>query len=195
MKDKSIKKSVDVLINGGIVIFPTDTAYGIGCRIDDERAVRRLFEIRKRPPTQATPVLVDSIDMAQKYLLPVPLEVKEKLMKKYWPGALTIILPCIANKIPRLVRGSGVTLGVRIPDFQITREIIREVGVPILGPSANFHGEKTPFKFEDLNPALVSLVDYVLEYKLKLGKNVSTVIDCKYKQWKIIRQGAVKLKV
>ena len=66
---ENIKKAISVLNNGGIVIFPTDTAYGIGCRIDDENAVKKLFALRRRPETQATPVLVDSIEMAEKYLV------------------------------------------------------------------------------------------------------------------------------
>lgn len=186
-------KAVQILRNGSIVIFPTDTAFGIGCRMDHEAAVRRLFEIRKRPETQATPVLVDSIKMAQKYLEPIPDNVRKQLMDKYWPGALTIILRCIIEKVPKLVRGGGETLGVRMPDHRITLELIKGVGVPILGPSANFHGAKTPFRFEDLDKELVQLVDFVLPGECKM-KQASTVIDCTGKRWKVLRQGAVELK-
>lgn len=188
-----IKKTVGILKKGGIVIFPTDTAYGIGCRIDDEKAVGRLFKIRKRPITKATPVLADSLEMAKKYLEEIPQDVKEKLIKPYWPGALTIILDCNRVKVPKLVRGGGNTLGVRIPNHEVLRTIIRELGVPILGPSANFHGKKTPFRFEDLDPKLISLVDYVLKGTVSIVKNVSTVIDCSKKPWKIVREGVVKI--
>ena len=88
-----IDKAIGVLNKGGIVIFPTDTAFGIGCRIDNKKSIERLFRIRKRPKNKPTPVLVDSIEMAQKYLLPITdEEVRNNLMKKYWPGALSIIL-------------------------------------------------------------------------------------------------------
>lgn len=189
---KGIEKAVKILKNGGIVIFPTDTAFGIGCRIDDEKAIKRLFEIRKRPKTKAVPVLFSSVDMVRKYVEEIPQDV-EKLMKKYWPGALTIILQCNRVKVPSLVRGGGQTLGVRIPNHKVVQAIISEVGVPILGPSANFSGEKTPFKFEDLNPELVGLVDYVLNEKVSLEGNVSTVIDCSVRPWEIVRQGAVRI--
>lgn len=193
--NQDIEQAIEVLKEGGIVMLPTDTAFGIGCRIDDEKAIRRLFKIRKRPWTQATPVLVDSVEMAQEYLLPIPKDVKDEFIKPYWPGALTIILYCNKAKVPALVRGGGKTLGIRIPNHTTARRIIKSVGVPILGPSANFHGEKTPYSFSDLNPKLISLVDYVLHGETSnLGK-VSTVIDCSEKPWRIIRQGAIKLKL
>ena len=183
------KEAVEVLKNGGIVIFPTDTAFGIGCRIDNEKSVKKLFKIRRRPTTQATPVLVDSIEMAQEYLEPIPKEVLD-LMNKYWPGALTIVLPCKTNKVPDLVRGGGATIGVRVPNDEVIRNIIKGVGVPILGPSANFHGEKTPHKFEDLDQNLVKLVDYVMPGECTL-KQASTVVDASTSPIKIIRRGAV----
>lgn len=190
---KQIEEAVKVLKNGGIVIFPTDTAIGIGCRIDNPNAVKRLFKIRKRPSTQATPVLVDSFEMAQRYLLPIDREIIDRLVEQYWPGALTLILQCIEVKVPKLVRGGGSTLGVRMPNHTTTLNIIKNLGVPILGPSANFHGEKTPFRFDDLNPELVKKADYVLNGEVGLEKNVSTVVDCTVEPWKIIRHGAIPL--
>lgn len=191
---QEISKAIKILKEGGIVIFPTDTAFGIGCRIDDEKAVKRLFNIRKRPLNQSAPVLVDTLKMAQDYLLPIPKEVVDKLIESYWPGALTIILPCLVDKVPNLVRGGGKTLGVRIPNHPIARRIIREVGIPILGPSANFHNQKTPFKFKDLDCELIKLVDYVVSGKCSICKP-STVVDCSIKPWKVIRQGAISLEL
>lgn len=190
-KDR-IKKAIEILKNGGIVIFPTDTAFGIGCRIDDKKAIERLFKIRKRPEDQATPVLVDTLKMAQDFLLPIPKKVVDLLIKPYWPGALTIILPCRIEKVPSLVRGKGNNLGVRIPNHSVAQAIIKGVGVPMLGPSANFHGEKTPYKFEDLNPELISLADYVVPGKCSVCQT-STVIDCSFEPWRILRKGAVEI--
>ena len=187
-----IQEAIKVLKDGGIVIFPTDTAFGIGCRIDNKKAIEKLFRLRKRPASQAAPVLVSSIKMAQEYLLPIPKEVKTELMDKYWPGALTVVLQSRIDKVSKLVRGGGTTLGVRIPNHPIIRSLIRGVGVPLLGPSANFHGEKTPYRFKDLDPKLVKLVDFVLQGKTLQGQ-VSTVIDCSQKPWKILREGAIKI--
>lgn len=190
--NRQVQKAVKILKDGGIVVFPTDTAFGIGCRIDDSKAVERLFRIRKRPFSQATPVLVNSIDMAERYLLPIPKEVVNKLMRPYWPGALTIVLPCKVNKVNKLVRGGGDTLGVRMPSNNTLLFVIRGLDAAILGPSANFHGEETPYKLEDLDPKLVKLVDYVVSGKCLLKKQ-STIIDCSQKPWKILREGSVRI--
>lgn len=191
---KNIQRAIEILRHGGIVIFPTDTAFGIGCRIDNEEAVKRLFHIRKRPEENATPVLVDTVTMAQKYLKPIPQEVIDQLIEPYWPGALTIILESRTDRVPSLVRAGGTTLGVRIPDHPVARSLIRETGVPILGPSANFHNEKTPYSFADLNPKLVALVDYVIAGDTS-EKQASTIIDCTKHPWTILREGAVKLEL
>lgn len=190
-KDR-IKKAIEILRNGGIIIFPTDTAFGIGCRIDNDKAIERLFKIRKRPENQATPVLVNTFKMAQDFLLPIPKKVVDLLIKPYWPGALTIVLPCKIEKVPNLVRGKGINLGVRIPNHSVVQTMIKGVGVPILGPSANFHGEKTPYKFKDLNPELVQVADYVVSGECLIHQ-ASTVIDCSVEPWKILREGAIEI--
>lgn len=192
-----VSKATEVLRAGGIVIFPTDTAIGIGCRIDNEKAVKKLFEIRKRPKNKPMLVLVSSIEMAKKYLLPIPEKIEDKLIKLYWPGKLTIILKCKIDKVPSLVRAKTNTLGVRFPNNKILLELINGVGVPIVAPSANFSGAKTPFRFKDLNPGLAKQAAYVLKGEISPpaggGKDVSTVIDCTVKPWKIVRQGATKI--
>lgn len=189
-----LDQAIKILKEGGIVIYPTDTAFGIGCRIDNAQSVERLFEIRQRPVSQATPVLVNSIEMAQKYFLsPIDDNVR-RLIKDYWPGPLTVVYKCKKDIIPPLVRGGTDTIGLRMPDHKVPLELIRSVSVPILGPSANFHGEPTPFEYSQLDRQLIKLVDYVIEGKCSAG-NVSTVIDCSFEPWKIIRQGAVKITV
>lgn len=189
-----VTEAVKVLNEGGIIIFPTDTAYGIGCRIDNKKTVRRLFQIRKRPKKQAVPVLVNSIEMAQEYLKPLDNKVK-KLMQDHWPGALTIVYKSKIEKVDSLVRGGGDSLGVRMPDSKIVLEIIKKIKAPIIGSSANFHTDATPYKFENLNPELVKLVDYVIPGKTKNINKTSTVIDCSGIEWKVLRQGAVKFRI
>lgn len=187
---RQVEKAVKVLKTGGIVIYPTDTAFGIGCRIDSEESVKRLFEIRKRSEKKATPVLFDSIEKVSQFVLPFDSKVK-KLMEKHWPGALTIVLPCQNSKVPSLVRGGGNNLGVRIPDHIVPRQLIRSIGVPIIGASANFSGNTTPFSFEKLDKRLIKLVDFVIEGQTNGDGLTSTVVDCSALPWKIIRQGSV----
>ena len=189
----SLEEAVKIIEKGGIIIFPTDTAFGIGCRIDSEQATERLFEIRKRPKDKAVPVLFESIERVKEYALPFDQEV-ENLMNKYWPGALTIVLKCKVYKVPNLARGGKDTLGVRIPNYKPLIELIKKVGVPIIGTSANFAGKPTPFTIDELDQGLVKQVDGVLQgVSLQKGnKQTSTVVDCTSKLWKILRQGSVK---
>jgi L-threonylcarbamoyladenylate synthase len=191
MNDQLLQ-AIKILQEGGIIIFPTDTAFGIGCRIDNIDAVKRLFTIRKRPETQATPVLVSTVEMAEDYVLAIPEKVKKQLLQPYWPGALTIVLPCNMEKVPELVRGKGNNLGVRMPNHEVAVGLIDGVGVPLLGPSANFHGRKTPFIVDELDKELIKLVDFVVPGECSV-KQASTVVDCSVEPWKILRQGAVKI--
>jgi L-threonylcarbamoyladenylate synthase len=191
--NKKLEKAIEVFNNGGIVIFPTDTAIGIGCRIDNKETIKRLFEIRKRPESKPLLILVNSVEMAEKYLLPIPQKVKDELIEKYWPGKLTIVMKCIPDKVPFPVRSKKNTLGVRFPDNKILLELIGKIGVPIVAPSANFSGEDTPFSFEDIDKELIKKVDFVLDEKLASERELSTVIDVTVEPWKIIRKGAVKI--
>lgn len=190
--NKHIQEAITVFNQGGVVIFPTDTAFGIGCRVDKPVAVKRVYEIRKRPVTQAVSLLVANGEMAKQYVTTIPAEVEESLIKPYWPGGLTIVLQSRIAVVPELVRGGGDTVGLRMPDHTELLHIITKVGVPILGPSANVHGEKTPFHISNLDSELVKKVDYVLGGDSKQNM-ASTVIDCTVKPWKIIRQGAVTI--
>ena len=189
---QDLSEPIRILKEGGIVIYPTDTAYGIGCRIDDLLAVKRLFKIRKRPENQAVPVLVSSIEMAKKYYRSPLSDVVRHLMEDKWPGALTIVNFCQdANKYP-LVCGGGNTIGIRMPNHEIALELIRSVGVAILGPSANFHGLPTPYLHETIDNALAGKADYCVKGTCRL-KQASTVADCSRSPYQIVRQGAVEL--
>lgn len=195
MKNKpvasDIQHAADVLSRGGVVIFPTDTAFGIGCRMDSEVSVERLFDIRKRPTSQATPVLVSSETMARSYFTH-PSKIATEYMSKYWPGALTIIESCDVTRVPSLVRGGGTTVGFRMPNHDTILTIIELIGVPILGPSANFHGLPTPYSFSAIDRNLAELVDFVLPGECAVGQ-ASTVVDCSVTPPKILRQGSVTL--
>lgn len=186
-KEITITKTNEIK-KGEIVIFPTDTAFGIGCRIDDGKTIEKLFRIRKRPQDKAMPVLVSSQVMAKKYG-EIDLNV-EKILKKFWPGGLTVIVKANKEKVQSLVRGGGDTIGLRMPDHKNTLKMIENTGVPILGSSANFSGGTTPYKFEDLDKDLLSLVDRVIKGETK-HKIASTVLDTTKNPWQILRVGAV----
>jgi len=192
--NEQIQKAVEILNKGGIIIFPTDTAFGIGCRMDNQAAIKKLFKLRKRPQSQAVPVLVSGLEMAKEYAIEIPDKVVQDLINPYWPGALTIVLEANVARVPSLVRGGTTTVGLRMPNHPVALKIIKGVRVPILGTSANFHGEQTPYQLSDLNNELISLVDYVVEGECSVKKN-STVIDATKTPWQILRQGAIEIKI
>lgn len=188
----SWEKASQMLKKGRIGIFPTDTAFGIGCVIDDQKAIRRLFEIKKRPENKPTPVLVDSREMASRILCAKIHPEAEQLIGKYWPGGLTVVLVSKNSALSPLVTGGTNTLGIRIPDSKPVIKMIQNVGVPILAPSANFSTSPTPYNISDVDPELLKLVDFMVEGKCKT-KIASTVIDCTHKPFRILRTGVVKV--
>lgn len=190
---KNSIRAIEVFNKGGIVIFPTDTAYGIGCRMDNETSVRRVFEIKKRSLDNALLVLVNSLEMAEKYV-EIPQDVREKLVNKYWPGGLSIFLNTKPGKVPGIVTANSSVLAVRWPDHKIIEKIISGVGVPIIATSANISGGQTPYSLNEVDSKLLEKVDFVLEGECTYKKE-STIIDCTVEPWKIIRQGAVQLEI
>lgn len=184
------KQAALCLSHGGIVIYPTDTAYGIGCRIDDYQAVTRLFALKNRDPGKAVPVLAASAAMAASFWQkPLPATVTG-LTEKCWPGALTIIYYAKKTDYHPSLYGPLQTLGFRVPDRLQLQEIIAYLGVPVIGTSANFAGNKAPHEAGEIDPALASQVDFVLNGSA--GSGVSTVVDLT-DGIKVVRQGNIRI--
>jgi L-threonylcarbamoyladenylate synthase len=181
-KQDELSLAAKILKSGGIVIFPTDTVYGIGCRCDNGEAVDRIYKLKARPQDQPFPHLVSGTFQVEKMANITPLS--KKFMDKYWPGALTIILDT----------KSGQKIGFRMPDNQDLLYIIDKVGVPIIGTSANFHTQPSPKSYGKLDPKLKGLADYVLKGQCEKGVE-STVIDLTVNPPLILRRGAVKIKI
>lgn len=181
VSEGSFNKAVSVLKNGGIVIFPTDTVYGIGCRFDNKDSLDRIHKIKKSPQNQPFPILVSSKNQVRK--LAKTNKLGEKLMEKYWPGGLTIILKA---------KSKDQKIGFRMPDSDLVKSLISKLGVPIIGTSANFYGQKSSTNFEELNPKFIKQVDFVIKGKCQKGIE-STVVDATINPPKILRQGVVEI--
>jgi len=180
---RDLKKAAEILKNGGVVIFPTDTVYGIGCLYDDNDALERIYKIKNRPKGQPFPYLVSKTSQVEKLAIVTPLS--RKLMDQHWPGGLTIVLN---SKI------ASERIGFRMPNSSLINLLISSVGKPIIGTSANFHTQPSVATSRQLDPKLRQLVDFVVEGKSKMGIE-STVIDTTVSPPKILRQGAVKIKI
>ncbi|OGD89348.1 threonylcarbamoyl-AMP synthase [Candidatus Curtissbacteria bacterium RIFCSPLOWO2_02_FULL_40_11] len=179
-QSKEIEQAVKILRSGGVVIFPTDTVYGIGCRYDFPHSVQRIKNIKKS--TQNFPVLIVNINQAHKLANMTPSAMH--LVNKHWPGGLTILV----HK-----KSDEEKIGLRIPASDLVISIINRLQVPIIGTSANFHRQPSVTKFENLDERLVKLADYVIKGEC-IYKVESTVVDATVNPVKILREGLVKIR-
>ena len=175
----NLDRGVEILKRGGVVIFPTDTVWGIGVAADNQKAKEKLYKIKKREKNKPTAVLVADLKQAEGFGV-FDKQAKE-VAQKYWPGALTIV---VSGK-------DGGTVGLRASDHPVAQELCRRIG-GILAGSANFAGKEAPQRREDLDEDLVKLVDMVVEGECD-GQEASTVVDTTVEPWRVVRQGPVKL--
>lgn len=186
------RRAIETLTQGGVVVYPTDTVYGVGCRIDDDAAVRRLFVLKGRPHTEALPVLLADVAQLDQYARDVP-PAARRLVSRFWPGALTVVLRR-SERVPSLVAGGGPTVALRVPNHPVPRALVRAVGVPIVGTSANTHGMPSPVTAQLAVYDLGDRVDLVLDGGRVPGGRESTVVDVTSQSPRVVRQGAIPAK-
>ncbi len=180
----------EIFANGGIVIFPTDTVWGIGCVYDDDQAIKRLYSIKNRLPDKPTSLLIPNSNWVNKLAIINP--TAKKILNKYWPGALTVVLPAKKEIEDKSFVSTTKKVGVRIPNHKKLLEVIKILEKPILAPSANFAGKTPPQTISQLDPNLLKLVDAVFISIDGSGKE-STVITFENENLVILRDGAVKI--
>lgn len=186
------RRALEVLRRGGVLVYPTDTVYGVGCRIDQEAAVRRIYALKGRAPTEPLPVLLADPAQLDEYGTTISAAAR-RLAALHWPGALTIVVRR-STRMPALVAGGGGTIGLRVPGHPLPRALIRELGVPIVGTSANSHGAPPPLTAQQVVFDLGDRVDLVIDGgRASLGRE-STVIDATVDPPRVLRQGAIILR-
>jgi L-threonylcarbamoyladenylate synthase len=184
----TIERAVDILRGGGLVAYPTDTVYGLAARPSDDAAVDRLFAAKRRDPDQSMPLLIAS----PRDLIAVASEVPDfvqGLIREFWPGALTIVLARAPSFHSKAVAGD--TVGLRVPDHPVPRDLVRLLGDPITGTSANIAGGPDPLTADDVRAQLGSAVDLVIDGGPSGGAAPSTVVDCTSDPPRILRAGPI----
>lgn len=186
---RQVEESVRVLGRGGVVSVPTDTLYGLAASALIEQAVERLFRIKRRPASMSLPLLLaDAADMA-KYAIEIP-ELAWRLAEAFFPGPLTLVLSKASN-LPEAVSGGSGTIALRVPDHWVPRAIVRQLGAPITGTSANRSGMPGLATAEAVRTQLGSEVDYVIDAGPPPRGVASTVLDISGPLPVIVREGAV----
>jgi len=183
------RRAVEALRQGQVIVYPTDTVYGLGCRIDHPQAVRRIYEIKGRPSTEALPVLLADPVQVEEYAVGVTM-IARRLISRFWPGAVTLVVRR-SDRIPPAVAGGGDTVALRVPGHPVPRALVRALGLPMIGTSANSHGMPSPATAQLAVCDLGDRVDLVLDGgRAALGRG-STVVDVTGEVARVLREGAI----
>ncbi|MFH1897447.1 MAG: L-threonylcarbamoyladenylate synthase [Candidatus Desantisbacteria bacterium] len=183
-----IKKAALSLKEGNPIIFPTDTVYGLGANGLDPKAIRKLFEIKKREKTKPFALLIGERDAVYKYCKNIP-PLFFTLTERFWPGALTVVLDA-QDVIPKEAMGTGSGVALRMPDSKVALALLKEAGVPIVASSANFSGGIDPASVDEISDMLMDMVMFVIDGGRCPGVP-STVVDLRGGVLKILREGAI----
>lgn len=191
--EKAIEQVADILRKGGIIIYPTDTVYGLGCDITNQKAIERICKIRNIKPEKANfSFICYDLSHISDYIKPID-NTTFRVLKKALPGPFTFIFNA-SHAVPKLLSSNKKTVGIRVPDNNIAREIVKVLGNPIL--STSIHDEDEIIEYST-DPELIyekyeDLVDIVIDGGY--GENIpSTVVDCTSGEFEVIREGKGEL--
>lgn len=189
MKEKEVAHGAKIIREGGIVAFPTETVYGLGADAFNSLAVARIFEVKQRPYFDPLIVHISDPTHFETLVKEVPLNAK-KLIGRYWPGPLTIVLLKEEN-IPDIVTAGLPTIAIRMPNHPVALSLIKESGCPIAAPSANPFGYLSPTTAEHVKEQLGSQVDFILDGgPCEVGLE-STIVSLTEDPPKLLRLGGV----
>ena len=173
-----LKEVATAIKNGKVVVFPTETVYGIGTNGLDEKAIEKLYKLKKRPKNKPISLLVNNIDMINDIAEDIT-ELEYKLINKFMPGPLTIILKK-KNKIPDILTANSSTVGIRIPENEIAIKLIEYANVPIATSSANISGKSSGINLKNIMNDFNDDIDYYIDggfSKIGIASTVVQVLD------------------
>lgn len=189
--EPQVEAAVSVLRRDGVVAYPTDTLYGLGANAFSTRAVERVFRIKGRRHDLALPLLLSDASELERVAVNVP-PLAHSLAGRFWPGPLTLVLRRAAV-VPGIVTGGRDSVAVRVPDHPVPRELVRRLGAPITGTSANPSGGADPRTADDVRRVLGALVDFIIDAGPAPIGSPSTVLDLTGAEPRVLRSGALDL--
>ena len=184
-----INLAATVLRDGGLVVFPTETVYGIGALADSKFGAQEIFEVKVRPLDKPLPWLVESEDALDTYGIDVP-EYAHHLARAFWPGPLTLVVKA-SERVGRDFRAPDGTVALRSPKHEVVIELLQAAGGPIIATSANTSGNPAPGTFEEVEVRIVQAADLSLDGGETEHQTASTVVDCTGDAPVILREGAI----
>ncbi len=186
---EKLKEPAKIIRDGGIVIFPTETVYGIGTNGLDEKAIKKIYEVKQRSFNKPISLLVNNIEMVNKIAKNIS-KLEYEIMETFFPGPLTIILEK-RSIIPNILTANTNTVGIRMPSSEIAKKLIEYAGVPIATPSANISGRPSGTNIRDIQKDFEGKVDYFIdngESKIGIPSTIVKVINEKIH---ILREGSI----
>lgn len=189
--DSDVEEAARILGSGGVVVFPTDTLYGLGADAFSVPALERIFSIKGRPAELSLPLLVSCWDQLETVAVQIP-QAARRLAQRFWPGPLTLVLPK-APELPIGVTGGKNTVALRMPDHPVALEIIRLLGRPITGTSANRSGQPDLLDYHSVEAELGRDVDYIVQSGPPPRGAPSTIVDLTTGAPTMLRQGALPM--
>jgi L-threonylcarbamoyladenylate synthase len=184
-----IEKAVETLREGGLVVFPTETVYGLGANASNPAAVRKIFEVKGRPPDHPVIVHLDHQRYLHRWVSSMP-AAAERLAAMFWPGPLTLILPKGEN-VNDIVTGGQNSIGVRIPSHPMAQQLLTAFGGGIAAPSANRYGRLSPTKPEHVRDELGDSVQVILDGGDSPIGLESTIVSCLDNEVRLLRPGFI----
>lgn len=190
MKIKDLELIDQTSLKNKVIAFPTDTVFGLGALIDDELALNKIYQIKKRNLDKPLAILAGNVEDIFPYIEKPSNEVIE-IMNKYWPGALTIIFKK-STKTSNLITKNLDTIAFRIPNSFIALKLLNKVG-PLATTSINISGDVALNDYHEIDKQFGDEIDYLLTINSNSSNVSSTIIDCTSNQIKVIRQGEIKI--
>ena len=185
--EAALNAAIKILENGGLVVFPTDTVYGLGVKVTDKFAIEKIYAVKGRMQTKAIAVLIGSMEQIDMVADSFP-QSAQKLGKSFWPGALTMVVKR-RKELPEIL-SPDETIGIRIPDDDFVRSLINQVG-PLATTSANLSGQPSAINAAMAIKQLGDKVDLIIDGGECRGGQASTVIDCTQEVLHVLREGAI----
>ncbi len=188
---ESPQRAARFIVQGGIVAFPTETVYGLGANVFDEKALRKIFAAKRRPPDN--PLIAHIAVTSDLALLAARIpRSAEKFIEHFFPGPLTVVLPKQAS-VPLIATAGLATIGIRMPHHPVALSFLKACGVPLAAPSANLSGKPSPTTWQNVAADLDGRIACILKGGHTMVGLESTVVDCTGAVPRILRCGAVTL--